>query len=179
MYLLFRNENELKYGHPPSHTGKLGAPGVTDIIKNIRSPVEPFTDIVDNEFERYNEDIQLNIDPFSQLGNYEVEEIGNERQGVDLENESEQGSDISSAHVDFCSTQITSDDMINNNNRSLNNMQQQVFDVTHKWFRDYVKSRSVKFPSKLFLFYFFLAGGGGVGKPHIPLKLFIWLLQSF
>ena len=62
MYLLFRNENELKYGHPPSHTGKLGAPGVTDIIKNIRSPVEPFTDIADNEFERYNEDIQLNID---------------------------------------------------------------------------------------------------------------------
>ena len=52
---------------------------------------------------------------------------------MDLENELEQGSDISSAHVDFCSTQITSDDMINNNNSSLNNMQQQVFYVTHKW----------------------------------------------
>ena len=46
------------------HTGKLGTSGVTNIINNNRSRVEPFTYIVDNAFGRYNEDIQLNIDPF-------------------------------------------------------------------------------------------------------------------
>ena len=45
-------------------------------------------------------------------------------------------------------------------------MQRQVFDVIHKWFRDYVKSCSAKFPSKLFRFFKFLTGGGGVGKSH-------------
>ena len=104
MYLPFRNENELKY--PTYYTGKLGAPGVIDIIKNN----------VDNAFERYNEDIQLNINSFAQLDNDEIEEeIGNEEQGVDLENELEQVSDRSSLNVDFGSTQIISDDVINNN----------------------------------------------------------------
>lgn len=67
---------------------------------------------------------------------------------------------------------------INNNIRILNNMQGEVFDAIYKWFRD-VKSHSTKFPSKLFLFYLFLTRGGGVGKSHIPLKLFTWLLKSF
>ena len=68
MYLLsFRNEYELKYGDPPPDTRKLGTPGVTDIMNNNRSLVEPFTIFVDNAFEKYNEDIQLNIDPFGQL----------------------------------------------------------------------------------------------------------------
>ena len=58
-------------------------------------------------------------------------------------------------------------------------MQEEVFDAIYKWFRDNVKSRSTKFPGKLFLFYLFLTRGGGVGKSHIPSKLFIWLLQSF
>ena len=69
MYLAFRNEND-----PPSFTGKLGALGATDIINNNRSLLEPFTDIVYNAFERYNEDIELNIDSFGQLDNDEVEE---------------------------------------------------------------------------------------------------------
>ena len=64
MCLLFRNENEVKYGDPPSYTGTLGAPGVIDIINNHRSLIELFANIGDNAFERYNEDIQLNIDPF-------------------------------------------------------------------------------------------------------------------
>ena len=68
------------------HTGKLGASGVTNIINNNRSRVELFIYIVDNAFGRYNEDIQLNIDPFDHLDNDVVEEeIGNEEQSVDLE----------------------------------------------------------------------------------------------
>ena len=47
-----------------------------------------FTHIVENAFERCNEDTDLNIDPFDQLDNNKVEqEIGNEEEGVDLEND--------------------------------------------------------------------------------------------
>ena len=41
---------------------------------------------------------------------------------MDLENELEQASDMSSANVDFCSTQITSDYVVNNGTRSSNNI---------------------------------------------------------
>ena len=96
---------------------KLVAPGVIGIIDNNRSLVEPLTDIAEHTFEINNE----------------VEgEIGNEEQGVDIENESEQLPDISSANIDFRSTQSTLDDLISNYIRNLNNMQRQVFDVIYK-----------------------------------------------
>ena len=93
----------LTFGDPPSYTGKLEGPPVIDIIDNRSS-----TDIVGNAFE----------------SNNEVEKkIGNESQVVDLENESEQVPDITSANFDFCSTKITLDDLISNYIGNLNNMQ--------------------------------------------------------
>ena len=72
------------YFHKTIYLRTLGAPGVIDIINNDRSLVEPIIDIVDNALERYNEDIELNIDPFSQLDNDEVkEEIDNKDKRVD------------------------------------------------------------------------------------------------
>ena len=50
-------------------------------------------------------------------------------------------------------------------------MQRQVYDVIQRRFRDYVKCRSAKFISKLFPFYLFLTGGGGVVEFHVPLKI--------
>ena len=77
MYLSFRNEYKPKYGDPPSYTEASRAPGVIDIISTSRSLIELLTNVGDNAFERYNEDIQLNIDPFGYLDNDEVEEVGN------------------------------------------------------------------------------------------------------
>ena len=51
IYLSFRNEIKMKHGELPCYTGKLGTPGVIDIIIINRSLIEPFTDIVDNAFE--------------------------------------------------------------------------------------------------------------------------------
>ena len=50
-------------------------------------------------------------------------------------------------------------------------MQRQVYNVIHRRFRDYVKCRSAKFISRLFPFYLFLTGGGGVLECHLPLKI--------
>ena len=40
--------------NPPPYAGKLAAPGVIDILNNKKSLVDPFTDIAENAFERYN-----------------------------------------------------------------------------------------------------------------------------
>ena len=54
MYLPFRNEMNWNMVNPPSYAGKLAAPGVIDILNNKKSLVDPFTDIAENAFERYN-----------------------------------------------------------------------------------------------------------------------------
>ena len=51
--------------------------------------------------------------------------------------------------------------------RNLNSQQRKVFDVIHKWARDYVKNLSCKSPKVIEPFHIFLSGGGGVGKSHL------------
>ena len=58
------------------------------------------------------------------------------------------------------------DHEINKAIRSLNKEQREVFDVVHKWSRDYIKQRSSKHPKEVKLFYIFLTGSAGVGKSH-------------
>ena len=66
-----------------------------------------FTESVDDAFERYNEVIHLNIDPFSQLDKQQVdEERGNEEQGVDLKNKVEQELGLSSAMLIFAQLKL-------------------------------------------------------------------------
>ena len=62
--------------------------------------------------------------------------------------------------------------MINENVRSLNVKHRQVFDVIHRWARNYVKnlsSRQVKFIKP---FHIFLPRGAGVGKSHLIKTIF-------
>ena len=56
------------------------------------------------------------------------------------------------------------DDAINEQIRSLNDEQPKVFDVLHKWSRDYIKSLRSKTIQILNPFHLFITGGGGVGK---------------
>ena len=71
--------------------------------------------------------------------------------------------------------------MINENIRSLNVKQRQVFDVLHKWARDYVKNLSSKHVKYIKTFHIFLTGGAGVGKSHLIKTIFMTIskLLSF
>ena len=51
-YYLFRDEKELLSGNPPTYASKLSEPGVTDLVNQNYSLVEPFATIVDNAFLR-------------------------------------------------------------------------------------------------------------------------------
>ena len=59
------------------------------------------------------------------------------------------------------------DDAINEQIRSLNGEQPKVFDVLHKWSRDYIKSLRSKTIQILNPFHLSITGGGGVGKSHL------------
>ena len=56
---------------------------------------------------------------------------------------------------------------INSSIRSINKDQREVFDVVHKWSRDYIKQRFFKQPEEVKPFYIFLTGGTGAGKSHV------------
>ena len=73
-----------------------------------------------------------------------------------------------------CSTHpVFQDSLINENIRSVNVKQRQVFDVIHKWARDYVKNLSSKHVKYIKLFHIFLIGGAGVGKSHLIKTIFM------
>ena len=67
------------------------------------------------------------------------------------------------------------DDAINEQIRSLNDEQPKVFDVLHKWSRDYIKSLRSKTIQILNPFHLFITGGGGVGKSHLIKMIYMSL----
>ena len=64
-------------------------------------------------------------------------------------------------------TPFFTDDLINEQIRSLNEEQQKVFDVLQKRSRDYIKSLRSKTLHILNAFYIFITDEGGVGKSHL------------
>ena len=59
------------------------------------------------------------------------------------------------------------DNVINENIRSLNMKQKEVFNFIHKWSRDYIKSLRCKVIKKVKSFHIFITGRAGVGKSHL------------
>ena len=61
-----RDETELFSGSPPTYDAKPSERGVTEVINQCYSLVEPFAAIADDAFERISSDIDKNMDPYVQ-----------------------------------------------------------------------------------------------------------------
>ena len=171
MYFPFRNENELKLNN--SYPEKLNSSNVLDIINLNCSKVEPYELLVENTLERLSTNQNANIDSFGQQENDEINGPLNEN----LHNEEFVDDELTCNFPESgfsCSTHpVFPDSLINENIRSLNVKQRQVFDVIHKWARDYVKNLSSKHVKYIKPFHIFLTGGAGVDKSHLIKTIFM------
>ena len=183
MYYPFRDEKELLSGNPPTYASKLSELGVIDLVNQNYSLVEPFTTIVDNTFLRLSSDNDNILDLYDQQENDEVNYYLTE----DIDDfESEAFETIEAHSADVGNNNLISNNMIpaipnniiNENIRSLNMKQREVFNFIHKWSRDYIKSLRCKVIKKVKSFHIFIPDSAGIGKSHLIKAIFLSLYKA-
>ena len=137
MYYPFKSENDLKPGNQPTYANKLREPNVTELVNQNHFQVETFETIVNDAFEKFNSELETNMDPFRQQKNDET---------YDQQSQQLEESDTENCDADFSETEnearyadttsrktpLLSDNMINEHIRSFNEEQQKHFHVLHK-----------------------------------------------
>ncbi|XP_066925712.1 uncharacterized protein [Clytia hemisphaerica] len=168
LYLPFFDENELLSQEHNNYTAKLLEPGVIERIERNRALIQPYAGLVDDALERYRNDLILNMNDFEQQENDETNAELQSRANNNEESDDENNNDTTHARASIPMESILlPDNEVNARIRSLNHQQREVFDVVHKWGRDFVKNLSSKVPKCIEPFHIFLTGGGGVGKSHL------------
>ena len=148
MYYPFRDENELLSGNLATYESNFSELTVINLVNQNHSLVEPFASIVDNTFLRLSSDIDNIMDPYGQQENDEVNDYLTEE--ID-ESESEPFETMEAHSADAGNNNLMSNklpaspgNIINENIRSLNMKQGEVFNFIHKWSRDYIKGLRCK-----------------------------------
>ena len=172
MYYPFRSENDLKFGNPPTYANILRESNVIELVYQNHLKVDPFETIVNDAFERFNSELETNMDPFGQQENDETyDQQSQQLEKSDTENcdadFSETENHLRHADVTSRQTPLLSDDKINEHIRSLSEEQWKAFDVLHKCSKDFIKNLGSKRPQTINPFHIFITGGGGVGKSHL------------
>ena len=132
-----------------------------------RIKVEPYALLVKNVLKRLSTNQNVNINSFGQQKNDEINDTLNEN----FHNEEFLDDELTCSFPKSgfsCSTHpVFQDSLINKIIQSLDVKQRQVFDVIHKWARDYVKNLPSKHMKYTKPIHIFLTGGAGVGKSHL------------
>ena len=158
LFYPFRDEKDLLSDLPPLYQNKLQKQGVQDIVNINKIKFEPYGDLVDEVYSRFSETLINNQDPHSQIENDEVP-------GAEYPN----GNDSEYAETNETSTipsfmlQVLPDNEIAEGINSVNSKQKEVFNVVHKWVKEYVKSNRHNVEP----IYIFLLGSGGTGRSHL------------
>ena len=171
MFYPFRNEEELKVGESNSYCAKLQQAGVTDVINQNKSRVEPFGELVDEAFLNFRSDLP-SWDPFMQQENdgvnsdlYQGED--NEAEQSDINQNSATSHSFSgNATLSAQIHTVLTDNELSEKVRSLNVKQRQVFHFIYNWAKSCISKcangKQVPVP-----FHIFLSVGGGCGKSHL------------
>ena len=141
LFYPFRSENELLGGTSHTYQGIFSKDGVTEIVHNNRRKFEPYAELVDEAYENFNAQLVDNQDAYDQVENDETvtascNEDATERE--DLENSS------ANLYSTSLMPQIPPDNETAGSIRSLTQKQSMVFNVVHKWSRNFIKSLSTK-----------------------------------
>ena len=127
------------------YQNKLQEQGVQDVVNRNKISFEPYCDLVDQAFSQFNE-------------NYEAP-------GAEYpsENDSEDTETNKASAIPNFMLQILPDDEIAKDINSLNSKQREVFNVVHRWVKNYVKYDGHDVEPV----HIFLSGSGGTGKSHL------------
>ena len=63
LFYPFRDEKELLSGFPPLYQNKLQEQGVQDVVNTNKIKFEPYGDLVDQAYSKFNETLINNQDP--------------------------------------------------------------------------------------------------------------------
>ena len=171
IYFSFRNENELKLNN--SYAEKLNSSNVLEILNLNRIKVEPYALLVENALERLSTNQNANIDSFGLQENDEINDTINENLHNEEFLDDELTFNFPESGFSYSTHPVFQDSLINENMRSLNVKQRQVFDVIYNWARDYVKNLSSRYVKYINPFHIFLTDGAGVGKSHLIKTIFM------
>ena len=69
MLYLFRSEDELLTGNPPTYQNTLAYPSVLSVVNKNRQKFEPYADIVDGAFAHFNHNLESNQCTYGQEEN--------------------------------------------------------------------------------------------------------------
>ena len=72
MYHSFRSENDFNSSNPSTYANKLRESNLIELVNLNRLQVEPSETIVNDEFERFNLELETNMDPLGQQENNEI-----------------------------------------------------------------------------------------------------------
>ena len=171
MHFPFRNENELKLNN--SYAEKINSSNLLEIINLNSIKVEPCALLVENALKRLPTNQNANIDSFGQQENDEINDTLNENFHNDKFLDDEFTCIFPESGFSCPTHPVFQDFLINENIRSLNVKQRQVFDVIHKWARDYLKNFSYKHMKYIKLFHIFLTDGVGGCKSRLIKAIFM------
>ena len=158
-------------GNPPTYASKISEPGVIDLVKKNYSLDELFATIVDNAFFSLSSDIYNIMDPYGQQENDELNDYLTEDidacESEAFETMQAHSADVGNDNLMSNKLPAIPDNIINENIKYLSMKQREVFDLIHKWSRDYIKSLRCKVIKKVKLFHIFITGGAGFRKFHL------------
>ena len=72
MYYPFTKEYDIKFCNPPTYVNKLRQANVIELVNQNHLKVELFETIVNHAFERFNSELETNMDSFGQQQNDET-----------------------------------------------------------------------------------------------------------
>ena len=158
LFYPFRDEKELLSGLPPLYQNKLQEKGVQGIENINKIKFEPYGNLVDEVYSRLNETLVNNQNPHSQIENDEIP-------GAEYpnDNDSEDTETNKTSTIPTFMPKISTDDEIARGINSLNSKQREVFNVVHKWAKEYVKCNGHNVET----IQIFLSGDGDTGKSHL------------
>ena len=160
----FRSENELLGGTSHMYQGKFSEDGVTEIVHNNRRKFEPYAELVDKAYENFNAELVDNQDSYGQIENDKTFTLSHNEDETETEDSENISKKLYSASL---MPEIPPDNEIAGSIRSLDEKQRMVFNVVHKWSRNFIKSLSTKRCFTVDPIRIFLSGSGGTGKSHL------------